>query len=344
MPFNIIRDDITRVKADAIVNTANPYPTIGPGTDSAIYAAAGAEALLAERKKIGVIPVGSAAATSAFGLQAKYIIHTVGPYWQDGKHGEIQALRSCYAQSLALAKSLNCESIAFPLIAAGSYRFPKDIAITAAASVIYDFLMENDMTVYLVVFDRRSFDISSEMFKDVRAYIDEAYVTDKKEKARASNSSVLIWEVERERRRRLMQAREHAAGAPVSVPVPPASLEEQLKKASGTFQEYLLELIIESGMKNSDVYHGANISKQHFSKIMSNKDYHPTKNTACALAIALHLDIAKTEALLEKAGLVLSDSSRFDLAVDYFIRNRMYNIVEDNIILDENDLELLGTQ
>jgi len=343
MPFSIIRNDITNVEADAIVNTANPRPVIGAGTDSAIYAAAGAEALLAERKKIGDIPVGKAAATSAFALKAKYIIHTVGPVWQGGTHGEEAALRSCYSECLKLAGSLNCESIAFPLISTGTYGFPKELAIKAATSVIYDFLMENDMTVYLVVFGRKAYELSGKLFADVKSYVDENYVAAQWEKEHSmfgNDSADFRVQADAERRRRarrLMEAAHSGESAGVT-------LSDHLKKTGSTFQEHLLELIIERDMKNADVYHGANISKQHFSKIMSNKYYNPTKNTACALAISLHLNIAETEALLEKAGLALSGSSRFDLAVEYFIENRMYNIVEDNIILDENDLELLGTQ
>ena len=175
MPFQIIRNDITKVKADAIVNTANPHPKIGSGTDSAIYKAAGEELLLAERMKIGDIPVGQAAVTSAFHLDAKYIIHTVGPVWVDGTRGEEQALSSCYTESLKLAESLSCESIAFPLISTGVYGFPQDLAIRTATSVIYDFLMDSDMMVYLVVFGRKAFSLSGKLFQDIKAYIDDDY-------------------------------------------------------------------------------------------------------------------------------------------------------------------------
>ena len=348
MPFKIIRDDITRVKADAIVNTANPLPRIGAGTDSAIYAAAGIDKLLAARKKIGPIHAGKAAVTPAFDLDARYIIHTVGPVWIDGEHGEEKVLRSCYDECLKLAESLSCESIAFPLIASGTYGFPKDLAIKTATSVIYDHLMKNDMEVYLVVFDRKAYALSSRLFEDVRAYIDENYVDEQKRKSYGFSS--IFHDMERaraDRMRRLQDAglsdaRGNAQRA--ADQAPPVTIEEMFQKRDMTFQEYLLKLIMERDLKNSDVYHGANISKQHFSKIMSNKDYHPTKNTVCALAISLRLDLPTTEALLAKAGLALSGSSRFDLAVEYFITNRMYNIVSDNIILDENDLDLLGTQ
>ena len=175
MSFNIIRNDITKVSADAIVNTANPKPVYAGGTDSAIYAAAGAEALLKEREKIGDIEVGQSAVTSAFGLDAKYIIHTVGPEWTDGEHGEKEAVKNCYENSLKLAKELGCESIAFPLIATGVYGFPKDEALKIAISVFSDFLAGEDMEITLVVFDKESFVLSDEIFSGVDEYIDDNY-------------------------------------------------------------------------------------------------------------------------------------------------------------------------
>lgn len=178
MPFCIIRNDITKVTADAIVNTANPQARICGGTDSAIYQAAGADALLAERRKLGDIPVGQAAATSAFGLRAKYIIHTVGPVWQGGIHGEEAALRSCYEQSLYLARKLGCKSVAFPLISTGVYNFPRDKAMRIATAAIYEFLMEQEMLVELVVFDRSAYELSGRLFPNVQSYIDEQYAAD----------------------------------------------------------------------------------------------------------------------------------------------------------------------
>lgn len=321
MPFCIIRNDITKVTADAIVNTANPQARIGGGTDSAIYRAAGADALLAERRKLGDIPVGQAAATSAFGLRAKYIIHTVGPVWQGGIHGEEAALRSCYEQSLYLARKLGCESVAFPLISTGVYNFPRDKAMRIATAAIYEFLMEQEMLVELVVFDRSAYELSGRLFPNVQSYIDEQYAADQ-----------AAQEYCRVREERFSRA----GSAP--------TLSGALHCTQSTFQEYLLELIRQRNLKNSDVYHGANLSKQHFSKMLSNKNYKPTKNTVCALALALHLDRAGADALLAKAGLLLADNIRFDLAVRYFLDNQMYNIVEDNIALYENGLELLGTQ
>lgn len=303
----------------------------------------------------------------------------MGPAWAGGDHGEEAALRSCYTESLCLAKELRCESVAFPLISEGNYGFPKDLAVRTASSAIYDFLMENDMTVYLVVFDRTAYDLSGKLFSDVKAYIDENYVADRREEEYGELSPrARLTEEERQamRTRHLeemdrnfaflqdtavkccMAAPDEAEGAelPEKAAIPdkmlkmdaiearPESLEEALAQTDITFQECLLKLIIERDLKNSAVYNGANITRQTFSKIMSNKNYHPTKNTACALAISLKLDLEETNALLEKAGLVLSSSSRFDLAVRYFITHRQYNIIQDNIALDGVGLEVLGSK
>ncbi len=173
MPFQIIRSDITKVKADAIVNTANPFPVIGSGTDSAIYHAAGEHQLLEERIKIGNIAPGQVAVTPAFALSAKYIIHTVGPAWKDGNHGEQDILHSCYEKSLAKAAELKVDSIAFPLIATGVYGFPKDEALNIALVEIGKFLLTHDMRVILVVFDRKAFELSGQLVGDIDEFIDD---------------------------------------------------------------------------------------------------------------------------------------------------------------------------
>ena len=254
MPFSIIRNDITRVSADAIVNTANPHPVIGSGTDRAIYTAAGEEELLAERRKIGDILPGSAVATPAFALDAKYIIHTVGPAWAGGDQGERETLRSCYEKSLSLASELKCESIAFPLIATGVYGFPRDLAISTATSVIYDFLMRHEMMVYLVVFDSKAYDLSSKIFQGVQAYIDENYVSEKRdEEYDPGLSTSLMNEREEIRQRRLTDARRrqaedaytrYLADEKPGKPRPQyISLSEHMKSAGKSFNECLVEYI-----------------------------------------------------------------------------------------------------
>ncbi|MBR0374384.1 MAG: macro domain-containing protein [Mogibacterium sp.] len=367
MPFSIIRNDITKVHADAIVNTANPQARIGSGTDRAIYKAAGAEAMLAERRKIGDIPVGRAAATPAFALPAKYVIHTVGPAWVDGEHGELEALRSCYQESLSIAESLGCESIAFPLISTGVYGVPKDLALRTATAVIYDFLMQSDMMVYLVVFDRHAFHVSSKLFADIDSYIDENYVMDQAEEEYFKELNTTSHSA-RQRGRRSQQyyedlrnmaadAKEKPLGSPTggkkpasakkasvdSKPATTTSFGDWVDKTQETFQEHLRRLIIERDMSNPEVYRNANITKQHFSKIMADKDAKPKKNTVCALALALRLTLPEAQALLASAGYALSPGSRFDLAVQYFLENKKYDITQDNIVLFDHGLELLGT-
>ena len=319
MPFSIIRNDITKVTADAIVNTANPHAVIGSGTDYAIYHAAGKDNLLAERRKIGDIAPGKAAATPAFALDAKYIIHTVGPAWIDGGHGEQETLRSCYEKSLGLAKELRCRSIAFPLISSGVYGFPKDLAISTATSAIYGFLMHNDMTVYLVVFDSRAYDLSGKLFKDVEAFIDENYVAEQKEKEYSRGNS-----------RSRVHLKDHFV-----------SLDEHIKTADKSFVDCLYELMSESGMKNPEIYGNALISKQTFSKIISGAIATPKKTTICALALGMHLDLEQTKRLLESAGYTLSKSSKFDLCIEYFLINKEYNITKNNIILESYGLAQL---
>lgn len=351
MPFQIIRNDITKVKADAIVNTANPKPRIGRGTDSAIYAAAGEDKLLAERRKIGDIAPGHAVETPAFDLPANYILHTVSPSWIDGRHGEAELLRKAYDAALALTDRLQCQSVAFPLMAAGSYGFPRDLALSTAIGAFTDFLMDHDMTVYLVLFNGEAFDLASSLFTDLRSYIDDNYVAEKRQEE---------YGAEREnRRRRESMAMPWADGsrdadtsfdtaflepqAPVVGTMPSASLADILKQSESTFSEFLLDLLKERSGKDSEVYKRAEISKQLFSKILSNKNYQPTKSTAIQLAIGLQLGIVQTQKLLEKAGFALTRSSKADLVVQYYIEREIYSVPFINAALDDCGLPLLKT-
>lgn len=350
MPFEIVRNDITKMCVDAIVNTANPRPVIGLGTDSQIHDKAGPELLVA-RQKIGSIDAGCAAITPAFNLHAQYVIHTVGPVWDGGSYGEEQLLRNCYDNSLKLALEHNCESIAFPLISTGNYGFPKDKALQIAVAAFSNFLLEHEMQIYLVVFNRHAFQLSEKLFKSVASYIDQNYV-DKKE---LEMYGVEAAEIRRIRRRRCQQAdldrmEVCEAGAVfeadyISAPIATKalSLEEALKAADISFSEALLNLIDRSGKKDSEVYKKANISKQHFSKIKNNPHYKPSKATTLALAVALELSLEQTKELIGKAGFALTNSSKQDLIVKYFIEQGNYNIIEINIALYEFDQGLLGS-
>jgi O-acetyl-ADP-ribose deacetylase (regulator of RNase III) len=344
MPFTIIRNDITKVSVDAIVNTANPKPVVGLGTDSMIHAAAGPE-LLAAREKIGSIPVGSAAITPAYALKAKYVIHTVGPAWDGGSYGEEALLSSCYESALQLALDHHCQSIAFPLISSGNYGFPKDQALKIAISAFSKFLLEQDMDIYLVVFDRTAFRLSEKLFRKVASYIDENYVSDciastygadRQKGARTGNRRG----EDRELYRSAMREEFYSLEPPMASKS--MSLEELLRQADAGFTETLLKLIDESGRKDSEIYKKANLSKQHFSKIRNDLNYRPSKTTAIALALALELDLDRTRDLIGRAGYALTNSSKFDLIIRYFIEKRQYNIVEINMALYEFDQALLG--
>ena len=373
MPFQIIRNDITKVAADAIVNTSNPRPVIGGGTDSAIYRAAGEEQLLAERKKIGNIAPGNAVSTPAFGLNAKYIIHTVGPAWIDGSHGEREILHSCYAKSLELAAGLSCESIAFPMIATGVYGFPKDEALDIALKEIGKFLLTHEMDITLVVFDRKALQLSEKLVGEIDKYIDEHAVGIlRKEEYGSHHSSNLQRRRRMEEETRVLRDFPEMAEEPCfskesrtmedpvlydAAPMPrsaskkaPAaaltgkvgkSLEDFLRRREDTFQQRLFKLIDERHLKDPDVYKKANIDRKAFSKIRCNKDYHPNKNTAIALAIALQLDMPDTQDLLSRAGYALSPGSMFDLIISYCVSNQKFDINEINAVLFAYDQPLL---
>lgn len=351
MPFEIVRNDITKMAVDAIVNTANPRPVIGSGTDSRIHGVAGPE-LLKAREAIGSIDVGQAAITPAFQLNAAYVIHTVGPVWLDGNHNEEKLLESCYENALNLAEQKGCQSIAFPLISTGNYGFPKDKALQIAISAFSAFLLEKEMQIYLVVYDRTSFKLSEKLFQSVASYIDEYYVA-----AHDSFRGTLEENRRRIRRRREMEVCESSAvmeeipvGATMDEFLPCASkaapkalsLEDMLKQTDASFAEKLLELIDATGKKDSEIYNRANVSRQHFSKIRNNPSYRPTKPTALAFAIALELDLEQTKDLIGRAGYALTNSSKFDVIIRFFIESGNYNMMDINTTLFEFDQNLLG--
>ena len=373
MAFKIIRNDITQVAADAIVNTANPDPAYGSGTDGAIYEAAGADELLAERLKIGEMEVGQAAYTPAFRLNARYIIHTVGPAWDGGSHGELESLRKCYENSLALADELKCQSIAFPLISTGVYGFPKDKALQTAISVFSEFLVSHEMEIILVVFDRKSFEVSGQIFAGIDEYIDENRVSDQLDEeygssaayeAMACHSSPSFFgasmaamaampmpeassrrrHVFADRRRSEKASEERISEEAVSLGSVPTDrrLEDVVAHISDTWQESLFHLIDEKGYVDVDVYKRANVDRKLFSKIRTNRDYQPKKITAVAFALALELNLDETRDFLRKAGYALSPSSVFDLIIEYFIEHEVYDIMTINIALFDHDQPIIG--
>ena len=361
MPFAIVRNDITRMKADAIVNTANPRPVIGGGTDSALHAKAGPQ-LLEARKEIGDLPVGEAAVTPGFGLAAKYVIHVSGPVWQDGKSGEETLLRQCYDRALSLAEERECASVAFPLLAAGTYGFPRDRALRVAESAFRDFLADHEMMIWLVVFDRKSFQVSEALFRSVESYLDETYVEEKLEKEYGDGGRRRRLFHHLNRREERESLSEDASSVPLQAPTvygsalnqspsagmdaekkpTKADLEEQLRKLDRGFSETLIALIDASGKKDSEVYKRANIDRKLFSKIKNKPGYTPTKQTVLAFAFALGLDLEQTKDLLAKAGHAMSHSNRFDIIVEYFLLRREYDLFQVNEVLFAFDQPLIG--
>ena len=311
---------------------------MGGGVDRAIHKAAGAE-LLAARKEIGDIATGKAAVTPAYNLPAEYVIHTVGPVWQDGKHGERELLAECYANSFRLAMEHQCSSIAFPLISAGVYGCPPEIAITAATQAIREFLLAHEMEVYLVVFDRKSFKISSSLFDDVQSYLDEMYVEELLDEEYRGD--------DRGRRRRAFD--ETVCMAEDVIALSPASKEKQrsledlLDEIDDTFSEALLRLIDAKGKKDPEVYKRANIDRKLFSKIRNNPAYQPSKTTALAFAVALELNLDETRDFIGRAGYAISHSNKMDIIVEYFIKRKEYDIFTVNEVLFSYGQPLLGS-
>ncbi len=338
MPFQIVRNDITRMDTDAIVNAANRSLEMGGGVCGAIFNAAGARELQAECDRIGGCETGQAVITGGYRLPARHIIHAVGPVWQGGGHGEEALLRSCYSSALQLAEKHRLKSVAFPLISSGIYGYPKDQALRVAVSAIEEFLAGHEMQVFLVVFDRQSFQIGEALFDDIARYIDDNY----------ADQSLSL---ERLRRRppqgegllekQVLSLRTEAlAPAPALAPV--GNLQKALESLDISFSESLLKLIDQRGMTDVEVYKRANLDRKLFSKIRAGKGYNPSKPTAIALAVALRLNLEETRALLARAGYTLSPSSKADVIVRYFIERGNHNIHEINEALFAFDQALLG--
>lgn len=341
MPFNIIRNDITRLSTDAIVNAANEQLLAGGGVCGAIFAAAGNGRLQAACNKIGHCSVGCAVITDGYNLPSKYIIHTVGPiYGRNPKEEETQ-LYSCYISSLELAKSKKLKSIAFPLISSGIYGYPKAEALKIATRAIKDFLEENEMDIYLVVYDRKSFEISRKLFEEVQSFIDEKLISPEPkrqlntyESAMTQSFNMSDLPVQHETDNIFPKKQKSKFKSE-------QNLEELINKDVETFSQMLLRFIDEKGMTDVEVYKRANIDRKLFSKIRK-KSYTPRKHTVIALAIALKLNIDETTDLLKRAGFAFSECDKFDVIVEYFIKNDKFDIFEINETLFYFEQQLLG--
>lgn len=346
MPFQIIRNDITKVKADAIVNTANPKVTIGDGVDSAVYKAAGAEKLLQARRKIGELAAGEVGITPAFELDAKYIIHSSGPYWIDGLHKEAETLRLCYDRALELACKHRCKSIAFPLLSTGSYGFSKELGLQIALEAFQTFLLRHEMEIILVVFGETAYRLSGQIFEDVRAYIDDSYVERKiREEYHGSSGPFrrgTFVSYNRVEQTMSCQMPRDVAGDlqedRCSCSMAPPELD--FMQETGTFAEYLQQMINKKGMKNAEVYAAANLTKQYFSKLLKGK-VAPSKTKILSLAVALRLNLDETVDFLRMSGYALSPFSATDKVFEYFIKNGIYDIYRIDIMLFDCGLPTL---
>ena len=368
MPFKIVRNDITKMQVDVIVNTANEAPQYSSGVDTAVYHAAGEQELLAERKKIGWMKEGDVAITSGFKLPARYIIHAVSPCYIDGTFGEEELLRGCYSKSLKLAYENKCESIAFPLISTGSFGYPKEEGMRIALDEINAFLMKHDMLVYLVVFDTASTKLGLNLYPNLEAYIDHNYVCEKREEEYGDRyfGSVVkgapgydAYKLERERvEKSLKHPMEELDECCMRMEAPASfdyremddeeyedflegnesALKERMKHMSDTFQQYLLYLMSEKELSPSEVYKRAIITKQLFSKIKVNPNYHPDKATAMRLCVGAKLNIDETKDLLGRAGYALSPCDKRDIIFSFFIENHVHDMIEIDIALEEHGL------
>ena len=373
MPFKIIRNDITKVKADAIVNTVNPYGFIGRGVETAIYHAAGSEELLEERRKLGILHPGDVGITPAFNLDAKYIIHVSGPVWKDGRSNELSILRQCYDKALHMAVENNCKSIAFPLLATGTYRFPEEIGVAIAVEAFTEFLKEYEIEIFLVVFGSDAVRVSGTLVDKVTEFIDDDYV------AAAGATEYLPVDEDydayeddyyyeddkecfgykeppypslKEFETGVGESQHEYSHSPLNIPDflrkkkaenISESLEDALKKIyTESFEKHLQQLINKKGLKNSEVYATSNISKQYFSKLLKGK-VKPSKEKVLALAVGLRLNIDETVDFLRIAGYALSPISQTDKVVEYFIRNEDYNVIKIDIVLFDFGLEPLSS-
>ena len=338
MPLEIVRNDITKMTVDAIVNAANSSLLGGGGVDGCIHRAAG-KGLLEECKTLGGCETGNAKITEAYNLPCKYVIHAVGPRWLGGKRNEKALLESCYKISLQLAKDHNCETVAFPLISSGIYGYPKDQVLKVAIDVISDFLLENDMTVYIVIFDKAAYIISEKLFSDIAEYIDDNYVdehTDYRRESIRMNATMAP------RAKRKKADVDFLEICDCKAMVAEDDLDAKLRQIDESFSQMLLRKIDEKGMTDAECYKKANIDRKLFSKIRSDINYKPSKPTALAFAISLELSLDETEDMLRKAGFALSHSNKFDIIIEYFISKGNYNIFEINEALFAFDQSLLG--
>ena len=348
MSFKIIRDDITKVKADAIVNPVNPEVCIGGGVESAIYEAAGKEKLLEARKELGRLHPGKVGVTEAFNLAAKYIVHVSGLYWKGGNSFEARCLKGCYEKALKAALDKGCKSIAFPLLATGTYGFPKDIGLDVAVSTFTEFLEEYEMEIILVVFDNEAVNVSGKLAYEVKSFIDDKYTHEVLETEYKEDRNIECYALPNEIIHLPLKEEIYDVLDGVCTKetfsakqMPSGSLETALKNIyKESFEKHLQQLINKKGLRNSEVYAAANISKQYFSKLLKGQ-VKPSKDKMLALAVGLRLNMDEVVDFLRIGGYALSPISQTDTVVEYFIRKQEYNVLKINIVLFDYGLEPL---
>ena len=351
MPLQLIRADITKMEVDAVVNAANSTLLGGGGVDGAIHSAAGPE-LLRECRALGGCETGQAKITLGYKMPCKYIIHTVGPVWHGGKENEENLLYSCYSNSLSLAAEKGCESVAFPLISSGIYGYPKAQALGVATRAIRDFLEKNDddVLVYIVIFDKTAFEVSSSFFGKIEQRINDFEVEQaelrdisygRREHGNLLNKPGIFQAKAQKKKNRLSSEKGgFCANSPIifaddaALPEPEFALDE-------SFSEMLLRKIDEKGLSDPQCYKKANVDRKLFSKIRSDSKYRPSKQTALALAIALELPPNEIAEMLTKAGYALSPSVLSDVIVKTCIEQGEYDIFKINEILFKYDQKIL---
>lgn len=341
MPFEILRKDITEMEVDAIVNSTSPFPSVGGGADFAIHQKAGAE-LLKERASFGMLQTTRAIITKGYNLPAKHVIHVVGPIYLDFHDEEEKLLYQTYLNALKLADQYHLESIAFPLISSGTFGFPKGIALDIALKVTKAFLEEHDMMIYLLVYDNESYQASKERLKDIKSYLEmkengndlNVFYSYKRFENSIQNEETANYSTSFFNESRVKPSRKGQTKR---------SLIDVVDGLQETFVKSLIRHINEKGLNYIKVYKNANIDRKLFSKITSNDNYQPKKETVIAFAIALELNLDETKDLLNKAGYSLSPSKKFDCIIEYFIENEIYDMYEINVALSYFKQKGLGT-
>jgi O-acetyl-ADP-ribose deacetylase (regulator of RNase III)/transcriptional regulator with XRE-family HTH domain len=327
MPFFLVQNDITKMQSEAIVNAANTALLMGGGVCGAIFRAAGIQEMTKACAPLSPIKTGEAVITPGFSLPARYVIHTAGPVYHDGKSGERELLQQCYSNSLQLAVQHKISSLSFPLISSGIFGYPKQEALEVARTTIEQFLAKHELTVYLVLFNKESFLAGTKLHTSIEQYIEEQYV-----QKHALKRDMLE-----------IEAMELGSAEEIRSPFYEPNLAEALSNLDEPFSDSLRALIQAKGKTEVDVYKKANIDRKLFSKIRSGNGYTPSKRTVLALAIALELSLEETEKLLRKAGYALSHNNIFDIIIEYCIVHKHYKVLEVNEVLFSYDQPLLGS-